>query len=102
MPADLGFVTHAACPFWKFVNCPAAHVLHDVCLVWSWNWPAAHPVHVACPDVFANVPAAHAEHTRLLVAVGAVVPYSPAAHVASAVQTRLLVAVGAALWNCAL
>ena len=54
-------------------------------------WPAGqvlHATHASLPAAALKVPLGHAEHTRLLVSVGALVSYSPAAHVVMSRHTR--------------
>ena len=55
--------------------------------------------HASLPAAALKVPAGHAEHTRLDVFVGAVVSYSPAAHVVMSWHTRSVVVVAAVKMN---
>jgi hypothetical protein len=55
----------------------------------------AHVAHDSLPAAALNEPAGHAEHTRLDVSVGAMISYSPAAHVVMSRHTRSVVVVAA-------
>jgi hypothetical protein len=55
--------------------------------------------HTSLPAAALNMPAGHTEHTRLDVSVGAVVSYSPAAHVVMSWHTRSEVVVAAVKMN---
>ena len=61
--------------------CPTGHV--------------AHVAHASLPAAALNMPAGHAEHTRLDVSIGAMISYSPAAHVVMSRHTRSVVVVAA-------
>jgi hypothetical protein len=55
----------------------------------------AHVAHASLPAAALNMPAGHAEHMRLDVSVGAMISYSPAAHVVMSRHTRSVVVVAA-------